>query len=90
VVAKYNKVCSFNNGAHLILVVLIDEDVVGSGNPLEKVGEDGGGNDADICLRITTTQPRGKSRRGTYGIAIGAAMAGEDNIVSGREELVPE
>ena len=95
-VAHDDEVGGLDDGAHLVFMTLIDKDVLGPGNPFEEIGEDVGGDDMDVSLWHAATKPRCQGRRGADGIAVGAAVAGDDDMGSPLptspkgEELVPE
>ena len=80
VVAHDDKVSSLHNGTHLVLVPFIDENILSSRNPFEEVRENVWRYDADIGIRQTATEPGGQCCSGTYGIAIGAAVTGDEDM----------
>ena len=53
-VAHDDEVGGFHDGAYVSLVAFIDEDILGTWNPMEEIWEDIGGNDMDVCLWIVT------------------------------------
>jgi len=89
-VAHDDEVGSLYDRTYLCLVAFVDEDVIGPRNPLQEVWEDIGRYDVDVGSWIMTTDPRCKRRSGADGIAVGTTMAGNDDVMGGSEEIVPE
>jgi len=89
-VAHDDEVGSLNDGAHSILVAFVDEDILGSRNPFQEIGEDIRCHDMDISLGQAATEPGCQSRSGAYGIAVGASVTGDEDAAGIYEELMPE
>ena len=84
-----DEVRGFYDGADVGLVLVVNQDVFSTWNPLEKIRENIRGNNADICCRIAPAKPGSEGGGAADGIAVGTSVTGDDDVLGILQKLMP-